>query len=397
MNPKSIIIVCASTLVLAACALQRPSRYDATTLRLSADDQCRILYHKRVKTPALFRAPTIARRARTAVQAPAAKYNKISSASIDTAVPAYESALLHSPALDEASPIQAIPSSSSGDFVQSLKPRQAKREIIHTSSPHALPTVTQSTNWEASYEWKKDVSAAGVLGLGGLMGVGLIFWQRRRARRFSHWAKQNPWKARGIIAAIHAAVGVPVFLVGSALAQEGVMITDGASYAALAFTGMSVLLYPIGVSGTNYLSRKFHDAILFTSGSVLVLSLGNHYALTPSDYSVDNRAALALASIVDGNAASELAWHKPSTIEQGEPKKKSKIARIALIFLASILYAGALVGLAMISCSIACSGGETLAVCILLSGTALATVFFVAVLRQIMGKQRRKANFEVSQ
>jgi hypothetical protein len=132
------------------------------------------------------------------------------------------------------------------------------------------------------------------------------------------------------------------------------------------------------------------DALLFTSGAVMMMSAGNQYEVKQEKIPTQ-----AFHSFVNNTQSNE--WHLvkkeisvPKIKKQDDPKQKSKGDKVGLTIAASLAFLGLLYLLSALSCSLSCSGMEGLAVIVGLGGLVGLIIGFVAVIKSIFGKKRKK-------
>lgn len=224
----------------------------------------------------------------------------------------------------------------------------------------------------------------------GMLTMLLLGMAGKQSKKISLWASKNPWKTRGILASAHLIATVSALSIGFHLSTDGVVISEGAKYLALSAILASVCLYP-SLSATNYFQRKVYDSVLITSGMVMMVYAGNNYTIKPSPsvntvYSIANHTTENLWHVVKRDIPNTKIQEK----EQEPPKKRSTAGKIIL----TILAVGALAGLgyllAALSCQIACSGSEALAAVVAIGGGLGLVIGFIAVIKSIFGKRKRK-------
>jgi hypothetical protein len=232
-----------------------------------------------------------------------------------------------------------------------------------------------------------------LLGVSGLFSLFLLKRGQRKAGEFSYWAAKNPWKARAILTSAHLATGISAITLGNHLLNEGVYFSDTSNYLSMAAFSTSALLY----SSTNsFIQRKIHDTILFTTGTIMLISVGNQYTFTNQDNSY---LAIPSHRFTTNYSYIENSSEKIAPVKD-EPSKKSTGAKIGLTVLAVVLFAVLAYGLAALSCSIACSGNEGMAAIVGIGGgiglIALLVISLKAIYRKAPNKKKQKIATEKS-
>jgi hypothetical protein len=257
-----------------------------------------------------------------------------------------------------------------------------------SSSIHNLPSVVLKPETENQKGIENNfIPALG--GATGILSIILLSFFRKQSKQISFWASQNSWKSRGLITAAHFVTGASALAFGDQLSVDGFIISEAAKYIALSTIATAVFLYPFPRSA-NYLHRKTLDAVLFTSGAMMMLYAGNQYEVKQQQ-----NPAQAVYSFSTNTQATD--WHLakkeisiPKIKKQDDPKKKSKDDKVGLTIVASLIFLGLLYLLAALSCSISCSGLEGLAVAVGIGGGIGLVIGFVAVIKSIFGKGRKK-------
>jgi len=234
-------------------------------------------------------------------------------------------------------------------------------------------------------------------GLSGLLAAALLKITGKRSRTISRWASSNPWKARGIIAGSQMAAAMGALVAGDNLYEHGMMISEAVRNSAITLFATSAILYPSANSRLRlfkptYIRKKIHDVALFTTGTLLMVSLGNHYSISPARNSPVSKASFSIENFKYPASCLPVMlkdFSAPSD-RQDQPRKMSIAAKIVLLLLAI----GALVGLsyliAILSCSIACGGSEGLAYIVFFGGEIALLVLLIISIKGIFGKHKRK-------
>jgi hypothetical protein len=293
----------------------------------------------------------------------------------------------------------------------------------HTTFPQAKEEITRTVQHGELIQLKptdtKIVVPATFISSGfafvlitasGLTGLVLLHIFQRKAMQLSHWAKQNPWKTRAAIGAMQIATGICSLWLGSDLYEEGVMIPEYVRLTGMGLLTGSAIFYPTkfhanGFPAFSYMSRKLHDVGLFTAGAILTVYAGNHYAIV-----VQEENPIQLVSAVSapaGNVASVRSMkskislvkkefkERLKTYLQDPKKERTRGEKIGLTIVAVLGFVILTVGVAALSCSIACSGNEAAAVAVAVAGAGLIAWGLTAAIRGIYNYPKKEKKTSV--
>jgi len=238
-------------------------------------------------------------------------------------------------------------------------------------------------------------------------------------KKISLWAKKNKWAARLLIICIYILLNVLGYAYGILLKEAGVTFSLNLFILVFLLFLTSTTLYPSKKNRKNdatsfYFKQKSCDVILALSSFCMIVYVGNNYNSLSGSYStVNGTANTTLPFPTDSTIKS---YHSISEFkesikdDQGKSlnwKEKKKLlkkqikgiqaskdvsdgGKIALIFLSVLVALGLLYLLAALSCSVACSGAEGLAVVIVLLGTGAIIFLLVKVIKGILRKKERE-------
>jgi energy-coupling factor transporter transmembrane protein EcfT len=238
-------------------------------------------------------------------------------------------------------------------------------------------------------------------------------------KKLSYWAKQNTWKARLIIIAVHLLLITLAWFTGKNFLDIGIELPGFMLYLFLFVYLVAVFTYPSVKRTTrkNYLSvyykQKACDFLLAAStfGMILVLA-GNKnlpaqlfQPLVGSTVSIstsENKTAAEILESLKYRDKSTLTRPEKRVLKQ-EFKNQLKIYAAAklsgnkkasgeagLIILAIIAALGLLYLVAALSCTLSCNGSDGAAIAVVLLGTAAIVLGLVFVIRGINKRSRRK-------
>lgn len=272
-----------------------------------------------------------------------------------------------------------------------IKVRQITLNKIH-NKPKIIPSSHKKNS-----DWQDNNVVPVLVGLSGLLSVALLSSSRKRSRAISKWASVNPWKARGIITGTQITVALSALIAGNHLYEQRMMITEAAKNSAMIIFATSSIFYPFVNSRfrlfkSSYIRQKIHDVALFSSGTLLMISLGNHYSISPEWNSPISKASYSFENFNHPANAFHVMMKDSSTPEykQDPPAKMSTAAKIALLVLALGAFGGLAYLLALLSCSIACGGSEGLAYIVFFGGGIGLLTLLVLSIRGIFGKHKKQ-------
>lgn len=236
-------------------------------------------------------------------------------------------------------------------------------------------------------------------------------------KRISCWAKNHVWQSRLLIVVIYILLNVIGMFTGRLLNELEVILPALYFTVCLIVAGGLLLGYPKKTrrnvsSSALYFRRKLYDFSLGAITFLMIVYLGNNWQRIPLQG--EFASATKLASVVKDSAANynhdllknfiadiksrdvgKLSQRQKSTLLRDQVKKINKdkelspLAKAGLIFLSVIVALALLFGLAGLSCSIACSGSEALALIVLAAGTFLIIFFSVRLISNILKPGRR--------
>jgi hypothetical protein len=241
----------------------------------------------------------------------------------------------------------------------------------------------------------------GFLLFGGLIGMctGLgLLATRKRARRISEWARNHKKATWGILTVLHLALGTAGFLAGKGLQEMGLELGHTSTFTLMGVFGVAALLYPMkhatrGLFRKGFARQKLHDLVLALSGFMLLVAAGNKMG----GDNIFTRMGVPVVSVTEiFTAVQDIPGHSEFTegtndvAQEPERKGASNAVKILLTVLSVIILAAALYLLAVLSCYIACSGAEALALVVAIGGLAILLFAFIMVMREIWGRKKPK-------
>ena len=239
-------------------------------------------------------------------------------------------------------------------------------------------------------------------------------------KKLSRWAKENPWKARIIIILAHAALVTIALVTGENLTAIGIQLPGWILTLFLYVFILAIIFYPSRQKRTAfkkdlyYFRQKSCDWLLAASTFFMILCLANKntasiYFFQPASASNGISLTKETKKPTAAEILASLDYRDKSTLTRSEKKilkqefkkqlknyvaaklsgDKAEGDRAGLIILAIIAALGLLYLLTALSCGIACSGAEGLAIVVLLLGTAGIIWALIAVIRAIKrGKKK---------
>lgn len=224
-------------------------------------------------------------------------------------------------------------------------------------------------------------------------------------KELSYWAKANPHRARLLIILIYILLNIAGLIVGSLLWAAGIQLEETFMFM-LAVT--VVLLYVMYPKKAAYYKRKIFHGLMAVCTFLIITVFGNQlHRPNPQVFFINTTQAVT--HITNSQQPNT---HEPTTIKKDKRLQKkdtrsllkklaakndrSKAAKIFLIALTVIIALGLLYLLAVLSCTIACSGAEALAVLVALAGTFGIVFGAIRIIQHILGKERKKKRAKTS-
>jgi hypothetical protein len=224
-------------------------------------------------------------------------------------------------------------------------------------------------------------------------------------KQLSYWAKVNPQIARIFIILIYILINIAGLIAGSLLWASGIQL-KGSFMFVLAVTVVS--LYVIYPKKAVYYKRKIFHGLMAVCTFLIITVFGNQlHSPNPQIFFVNTTQAVTHIANIDKHNI-----HEPTNIKKEKRLQKkearslwkklaakddrSKAAKIFLIVLTVIIALGLLYLLAALSCTIACSGAEALAVLVAIAGTFGIVFGSIRIIQHILGKERKKKRVKSS-
>lgn len=218
-------------------------------------------------------------------------------------------------------------------------------------------------------------------------------------RKISAWASCHVWAARFLIAVFYVLLnGISIFI-GRALLDVEVDIPAYYLYALAVPFFFAWCTYPRQKKKHDYFSRKWREGVLVVTTFLLVVCMANQRTLQFSGFQP------VWASLAPAGETTPAAIKLPETKKLHSVKKKmrqqlrenmrqlrqhyrqaSDGGKTALIILSVLVAITLLYGVAALSCGIACSGSEGLALFVAVLGTGLIVFLLVRVIKSINRK-----------
>jgi hypothetical protein len=218
--------------------------------------------------------------------------------------------------------------------------------------------------------------------------------------QLSYWAKAHRWPSRFIIAGLYIILNLSGWLIGNLLFDTGYVLPAFIFNFLFVAALLLMITYPakdkkFPSALHKYRYRKAYHLLLATTSFLLIVSTVNN------NYLGSNATVAKAVYVPERNTPAEIIPEKPKSrifkkswkqlikairLKQG---RTSTFVKVLLILLALVVATAALYGIAALSCSLACSGADVLAVIVAVSGSFLIIFFLVRIIRRIIrGKGR---------
>lgn len=216
-------------------------------------------------------------------------------------------------------------------------------------------------------------------------------------KQISYWAHSHKTAARIILILLYIPINMAGLWTGYLLQEAGITLTANFIYTIFALVLAVYFFYPAKAS---YYKRKFFEGVMITCTYLMICFYGNQLNIpTPVlpfanstqavSYTI-NHAVIQPASNDPGKTLTKKELRKELKHSLQQKKEMTKGWKIALIILSILVAAGLIYVLLYLSCSIACSGSEALAVIVFLIGTAAVIFGLIKLINHIRGKKRRR-------
>ncbi len=218
-------------------------------------------------------------------------------------------------------------------------------------------------------------------------------------KQLSYWAKVNPQRARFLIVLIYILINIIGLITGALLWASGIQLEEPFMFF-LALTVVS--LYIIYPKKAAYCKRKIFHGLMAVCTFLIITVFGNQlHNPNPQLFFVNTTQAVTHSTNGEQQNIHETTnIKKEKRLQKKEARSlwkklaakddRSKAAKIFLIVLTVIIALGLLYLLAALSCTIACSGAEALAVLVAVAGTFGIVFGAVRIIQHILGKERKK-------
>jgi hypothetical protein len=246
-------------------------------------------------------------------------------------------------------------------------------------------------------------------------------------RKVSVWGKNNPWKARIILAITHVILSMMAILLGLQAFFNDIQFTNSMMVVVLNVYLSAYLFYPIqgyreGLFRFTYIRQKKHDAVIVLTTFFILVGWVTQFAFEPlskeepqvmvipivlklnepiqANSTMSNRKDIRenLKTLRNSINVQEKEWKMEKRIGLISPdtthtRNPLTIAAKAFLILFTLLLAGGLIGgVFSLSCSLFCSGHEIAAWIVAIGGFTLTIFLTIIAIRGIVrsGKSRKK-------
>ncbi|MFT5725437.1 MAG: hypothetical protein ACI9JN_002562 [Bacteroidia bacterium] len=212
----------------------------------------------------------------------------------------------------------------------------------------------------------------------------LMLFGRRRLRKHVEWAKKNKKLARGLLIASRVLLGLLGLQLGAMAADVGQVISTKTVAILSIVLALNILAYPKKKSNVklfrpSLLRRKIQDLVFGTIALALLTSFGNISSQKSNSDSVGARITNVVT--IDTNVV-----QNSDKVEVEKQKTEDVILNILLTILGVVLLAGLLYLTAILSCSLSCSGQESMAILVLIMGIGIGVIGFVFLMGKVWAK-----------
>jgi uncharacterized membrane protein YwzB len=232
-------------------------------------------------------------------------------------------------------------------------------------------------------------------------------------KKISRWGKRNPWKTRLIIVLVQLVLAAYAALLGIWLYAQGWALPGYLLSIGILLFLPACFFYPDKRSRFQffrhtYFRQKALDMFLIAVSLVMVMSVSNYYTNAAMTENQPYRAELTVNKTHSKQLKSErkdlrqqLKQHRQTLKAEvkaivGQMKTQKVTGEQVLLIILTILLALLLLyGVAALSCSIACSGADGLAVLVFLLGLGLIVWLSIVLIKKI-SRKGKEAGYSTS-
>jgi len=248
---------------------------------------------------------------------------------------------------------------------------------------------------------KKDkifIALSCLTGLISLLSFKKLF---PRIKKISVWAKDNPNKAKAGIVSSQLALISSALLTGNYLHHEGINTGIQSTHFLLAAVTGTIFLFPMqnklkGLFRFTHLKQKLFTLLLSVLSFFLCVNVGNRNAQGEATSASQVTKFQLLAPVMQVlkvktflNSTKEFSTDT-STEKKQMPNDGTVALRIFLCLLIGAAFLFLCVCIAALSCSISCSGNDTLAAFVLIFGLAACIALSVLTFKALAERWHRK-------
>ena len=251
-----------------------------------------------------------------------------------------------------------------------------------------------------------------------LTNVESIISKSNLMRQISYWAKNHVWQSRLLIVVIYILLNAAGIFTGKLLKELNVVIPGFCFAACVVSTIVLWVWYPTKKanpnvsSGTLYFRRKSFEFLIGCVTFLMIVYAGNNWqylslASSPAKASKlvpHEKDSVSQENVLVRNFITELQSKDISKLSSKEKlriiKNQVKIIKedegttkgekIVYTILSVLLAIALLMGLTVLSCSIACGGAEALSLIVAFGGSFLIIFFLVRLINSINKPGERK-------
>lgn len=303
-------------------------------------------------------------------------------------------------AAEQANAVKEKKENAAEHSALAVSKKQAAPEVNHRNETHVHAekpfTASRSVKPERApdtfrkAEIKKSRSLFPIAGTAGLLAMGLFFSSRKRLSKVSRWSSRNPVLSRCFQVAGHAFLVFGGFMAGSVLYRHDIVASPMATgIFTSVFLGASAL-YPLRKKGMPVFANEFtkfktFDLAIILSGLMMSASVGNRVAAERLTASTEKIIPLTQPKQFFEKisaAADKIDAQYFSSDARSLPKNPSA-EQVTLMVLTIIAFVLCVIGVALLTCYLACSGNTGLAITALLGGLALFIFLLILAVKGI--------------
>jgi len=310
-------------------------------------------------------------------------------------------------------PVKIIPKKEANGIIHEVKPVEMKSTGIEITSKHIQKTergkamregeskscakvmrTLKSQNASIPETQKKDGKIFYWLsGLTALLATGITAAQRKRLTKISRWSAKNPALSRWIQVGGHLFLATAAFIAGRLLYMQDVITGPAMIPISSSAFLLAAMLYRGGkkrapITPGYFMKAKMADLALILSSTMFLASVGNHITAAACS-SHNNYGISSSASWQNLSSASDADEQVNESFSRSEHTERDYTGlRVFGMIMVIIGFVLTIIFLALLSCSIYCSGNVPVAFLLFFIGLSLFIYAMIKSIKAILAREK---------